>query len=564
MPDGRVLRADVLRPVDPASKRDAPGPFPVLLSLTPYGKSVSNPINPYLVQRGYLGVAVDVAGTGGSDGTSELFGPTEAADSAALVRWAAHLPHSNGAVGMVGTSYLAIDQLFAAAAVGPGSPLKAIFPVAASADPYRDLFTSGGLLNAESSLGLLGIYAGTRTLTPLAERSSDPVDAARLLLEHALDTVPFEGRTLLDSLRSTGRRFDGPDWQARAPQNVLAQIVRNGVAVYLVGGDYDVFQRGEPLLYSGLQNAAAGRSAFAPMAPGQPASPRYQLLFGPWHHGDQGKGVDLADLQLRWFDQWLKGRDTGILDTTTPFHVVEPGGRRWSVADYPVETAATTQLHLSPGGGLQTSGRGLAGPDRAVAFTMASYPCSRSTQQWSAGMLPETVCGSTEQLPGPLPGEVAYTTATLTEPMTLAGPIGLTLHASATTADTAWVASLDDVAPDGTVTRLTGGALLGSFRAVDATRSWATPDGGFSRVWHPLTASSQHPVVPGRSTRYDVELRPVFATLPAGHRLRLVIGTGDLPHLLPTPLDGEHLLGGIYLIQHAAGGGSWLDLPILR
>src|SRR5207249_12188688 len=58
------------------------------------------------------------------------------------IRWAAALPHSSGRVGMIGISYLAIDQLFAAAAVGPGSPLKAILPVAAAADPYRDLFRS--------------------------------------------------------------------------------------------------------------------------------------------------------------------------------------------------------------------------------------------------------------------------------------------------------------------------------------------------------------------------------------------------------------------------------------
>jgi predicted acyl esterase len=206
----------------------------------------------------------------------------------------------------------------------------------------------------------------------------------------------------------------------------------------------------------------------------------------------------------------------------------------------------------------------LAGPDRTVAFTMAGYPCTRSTQQWSAGFIPESMCGTHEQVPGPLPGEVAYTTARLAKPLTLAGPVGLTLHATATSADTAWVATLDDVAPDGTVTHLTSGALLGSFRAIVGARSWATPDGGFSLPFHPLTRGSQVPVVPGALTRYDIELRPLFATLPAGHQLRLVIGTGDFPHLLPTPLDGDHLLGGVYEIAHAKAGGSWLDLPIAR
>ena len=110
--------------------------------------------------------------------------------------------------------------------------------------------------------------------------------------------------------------------------------------MYLVGGLYDVFQRGEPLLYSGLQNAAAGRNVDAPMPPGRAASGRFQLLFGPWTHGDIGTGVDLTALQLRWFDRWLKGVDNGVEKTTTPLHVIEPGGATYDTASYPVADAA--------------------------------------------------------------------------------------------------------------------------------------------------------------------------------------------------------------------------------
>lgn len=563
MADGRILRGAVHTPTDPASGAPAPGPFPVIVWLTPYGKSVSSPISDDLVQRGYIGVSVDVAGTGGSDGASQLFGPVEAADSAAIVDWAARLPGSNGRVGMSGGSYLGIAQLFAAAAVGPGSPLKAIFPIASAADPYRDLFVSGGVLNLESPTGLLAAYAGVRTLTPLAERAADPLDAVRLSVEHALQAVPFEGRILLDSLLHGDRRYDGAWWSSRAPINVVQRIVDNDVAVYLVGGQYDVFQRGEPLLYAGLQNAAAGRPVTAPMDPGQRADPRFHLLFGPWHHGNQGEGTDLLGLQLQWFDHWLKGRDTGITDTRAPLHLIEPDGRRYDTASYPVADAAPVRFHLVPGGGLSTYTPTIAGSGDNVIFSgIVNTPCNRAVQQFSAGLLPEELCGNNRHPAQPFGSELAYATAPFEAEITVAGPIGLTLEARSTASEAMWTARLEDVAPDGTVTELTSGALMGSMRALDEARSWPSGNGGWLLPFHRLTAESRQPVPVGERVRYDIELRPAFQTIPAGHRLRLVIGTSDFPHLTPTPLEALTLIGGVYTIDHDPAAPSYLEVPV--
>ncbi|POM24949.1 Cocaine esterase [Actinomadura rubteroloni] len=560
--DGTVLRADVHSPADPSTGKPAAGRFPVIVGFTPYGKTPSalaggagmGGFNPDLVRHGYIAAVVDVPGTGGSEGAFDLFSPAEAKAGAQVVRWAARLPGGDGKVGMLGLSYVAIDQLFTAAEVGPNSPLKAIFPMAATADPYRDLFTSGGALNVLSPLGLVFGYGVTRTLTPFLELPFDPATALTLAYQHLLQAGPFELTMARDMLTNGSRRYFDAWWKERAPDRLLSRIVANGVAVYLVGGLYDVFQRGEPQLYSGLQNAAAGRPVTAPMKPGQPVSSKYQLLTGPWTHGGMGGGYDLSALQLQWFDHWLKGRDNGITDTRTPLHVVEPGGAKYSTATYPLSDARLQRLSLQSGGRLTSDAPG-AGPGDTIKYTPLSDPCTRSTDQFAAGLLSQLlegigmpgVCTGPQRKPTSGDGERTYSTAPLTRPLKLAGPIGATLRASSTRPETLFALTLEDVAPDGRSTDLSGGAQLGSLRALDRTRSWPARDGDWISPYHVLTKASRKPVKPGEMTRYDVEVRPTFATVPAGHRLRLRVATADFPHLVPLA-DLPDLFGGAYTL----------------
>src|SRR5205823_4213165 len=127
MSDGTSLAADIYYPTDPRTGRHAPRRFPVVLSITPYGKRSSvtkassgsgfggDGYYPYLVQRGYLNAVVDVRGTGASGGRFGLFDARERRDGVELAQWAARLPHSTGRVGMAGCSYLGLNQIFTAA-----------------------------------------------------------------------------------------------------------------------------------------------------------------------------------------------------------------------------------------------------------------------------------------------------------------------------------------------------------------------------------------------------------------------------------------------------------------
>lgn len=567
MTDGRVLRAEIRVPTVKGTKTRAPGTFPVVMAQTPYSKTIAGggDVPDYLVKRGYIGVIVDVAGTGGSQGTSQLFGKQEGKDGAALVRWAAKLPGSNGKVGLVGGSYLGIDQLFTAAEVGKNSPLKAIFPIVSASDPYRDLFSVGGIVNLISPVGLLASYFGLRVLTPLADRGPyDLADALRLVLEHALAGVDFELRTGLDIALQGDRVYDSPYWQERAPQRVLDKIVANNVPAYLVGGQYDVFQRGEPLLYSGLQNASAKRSVWAPMTRTQKADPRWQLKTGPYDHGNAGTGID--PLKLQWFDQWLKGKTTGILATTKPFHVEETTGRRYDLAAYPSEQATSQQWFLQPGKKLAPVKPTVKTGASTVVWKGLTLSCARSLNQWTAGMLAQVYdeCSKQPMLSAPQPGDVSYDSGPLAKDLRLAGPIGLTLHASSNRPETMFVVTVQDIAPDGRITDVTAGGQLGSARSLEPAKSWSDGKGGYVLPYHQQTRATAKAVLVGKVTRYDIEIRPAFSTIKKGHSLRVLIGTGDTPHLLPPPTKLLDLALGRYQIQHNAATPSWITLPVVN
>jgi putative CocE/NonD family hydrolase len=133
MGDGTVLRANVYYPA--LGGHPARGPFPVLLTQTPYGKDIAGSASdvtgeaPYLIERGFIDVVADVRGTGDSGGQFGFFDPQQQSDGARLVHWAARLPHSDRRVGLYGASYLGINQLLTVGRLGRRSPVKAIFPI---------------------------------------------------------------------------------------------------------------------------------------------------------------------------------------------------------------------------------------------------------------------------------------------------------------------------------------------------------------------------------------------------------------------------------------------------
>ena len=603
MADGTVLRADVYFPTTAGTGTAANGLFPVLLQQTPYGKAfivdasaIANTNVEYLVDRGYIVVIADVRGTGDSGGSFDLFDPVQSTDGATLARWAAHLPQSNGEVGLFGESYMGINQFQTVEAAGAGSPIKAMFPIISGNDLYADTVTQGGIPDTEFAATYVALLSGLNLANPALEPLVEAAESGNssALASGLAALAPTEAAhspVLVSFLQlvlnvETGRgdgAFDDGYWASRSPAQDLAAVVKDQIPAFLVGGWNDLFEQGEPLNYVGLQNLFDGRPQYAAMTPDQAVTPRYQLLMGPWQHVTTGTGVNMSALELEWFDTWLLGEHTPMASTTTPLHLdIQNSGGSWvDAAQWPLPAATPTSYYFGAGrsgsdalsqndGGLSpVAPTAVSGAD-SVAWTGTTSPCSIQTDQWGAGALAlgfqsldtNDPCDLNDVTLGAGPGALTYTTDPVDSPEVVAGPIDATVYTTSTGTDTELAATVEAVSPSGDSVPLSSGALDGDQRAVDPSRSWTLPGGQLLLPVHPLTQASQQPIVPGQVTRQDIAIFPTMAELPTGWRLRVTITTGDTPHLFPTLTQMPAMVGGIYQVQRNAGAASELTVPL--
>ena len=167
--------------------------------------------------------------------------------------------------------------------------------------------------------------------------------------------------------------------------------------------------------------------------------------------------------------------------------------------------------------------------------------------------------------PGPA-NTLTYTSAPLTHAAVLDGPTDVTIHARSTSTDVQLTATLNAIAPDGTITKYAEGALIGSQRRLDPHTSWYGTGHALLQPSHPFTEASRQPVKPGVTTRYDIALLATFALLPAGTRLQLVLNSQapDTFHLTlaPTPRQRADLAGGVYTIEMSAAAPSHINVPL--
>lgn len=582
MSDGVTLAASVYR--SPGSQQ-ATQRRPVLLSITPYGKDVpvvaetgaGGPER--FVRQGYIFVLADVRGTGSSEGSFGSLDEREVRDSVELIDWAAKLPGANGKVGMIGGSYQGVNAVAAAGAVGRGSPLKAIFPLRTHTDFYRDLAVPGGIYNAvfDFPYGLV-LQAGLGLLTPFLDPRLDLGLVGKLTARSRVIADSIFGRQLIDGFVGGGPlAYRGAYWRERSLVRYIRRVPRNDVAVLASQAWFDIWPRGSTLLYTMLQNAAAGRPLHRPWQ-ARTADPRFGVIVDPMTH--QGKADAALATATEWFDHWLKGRPSELASYPRPFRAYELLGGRWiesrswppraaRVRTFGLSGARSGTAPLSANDGTLAA-RSAAPSQERIRWLGVTSPCARMNEQEflvggfqavgnTLGISTENPCSFDDWSQHPT--SLTFTGPALRRARTVAGPVGVDLLLSSSTDQVELVATLAEVSPTGQSRPLATGDLLGSLRRVDRRRSWMI--GGHNVLpYHSYAKVDERPVPIGRPVRYRFEIPPTLARIRPGHRLRITLSTAMTPYLQPKMPDQRRLFGGSYRLM-LGEGGSRVHVPLV-
>ena len=551
MRDGVTLYSDVYRPAD--AER-----HPVLLCRTAYGKAAQttgtmlNPIR--AAEEGYVVVVQDCRGRYTSEGDWTPF-VCEIDDGYDSVEWCAGQDWSNGRVGMYGMSYVGATQWLAAISAPPH--LDCIFPVMTAADYWDGWIYQGGAMY----LSFAASWAAQFLAVPQLERLGLSPDERSREERNIMESLGWLRRTLsylplseLPWFRREGLAPYYREWLAHPSfdsywqrVSIAANHERVRVPAFAVGGWYDLFLAGPLRNFEGLTSKAATESARR----GQ------KLLVGPWTHnspsisqvGERNFGLDatlvLEDLQLRWFEHWLKDIDNGI-DHEPPvrLYVMNSGWR--DEQEFPLARTQYTPLYLESTGranSMDGDGRlSFTKPERdQPADVFLSHPASPTPTIGAAGIVDQRPVERRQDV-------LVYTTAPLIEPIEVTGPVAMVLHASTSAPDTDFTAKLVDVGPDGYAANLCDGILRASYRESKTDPSPVTP-----------------------AAVYELTIDMLFTSnlFQPGHRIRVEVASANFPRYSRNPNTGEQaecateLRPALQTVFHDPQHASHIVLPVI-
>jgi putative CocE/NonD family hydrolase len=511
--DGTRLAARIWLPEDAEHR-----PVPALLEYIPYRKNDGTAIrdairHPYLAGHGYACVRVDMRGSGESDGILyDEYLPQEQDDCLEVMAWIASQPWCDGGIGMFGKSWGGFNALQVAARRPP--QLKALITIGFTDDRYHDdVHYMGGCLLASQMLPWATVMFGHNAQPPdprwVGERWRD------MWLERMDKSPPFVEAWLAHQRRDAF-------WKHGSVREDHSAIQ---VPVYAVGGWGDGYNNSIPRLLEGLSVPRKG-------------------LIGAWSHnypdeGVPGPAMGFTQESLRWWDHWLKGKDTGVMDepmlrafileSEPPATVYGERKGHW-VGDpsWPSPHIGEQTLHLNSDGAANTIAPAPAAPVTLDIVGLLQH--GFDSGEWAS-------FGSSGEFPPDqrtADGEcIAFTSAPVAEPAAILGNPEVDLELEVDKPQALVAVRLCDVAPDGASTLV----------------SW-----GMLNLTHRDSHEEPAPLEPGRRYRVTVQLRMMGYRLAAGHRWRVGISPTFARHAWPSPET-------VRLRLHA-GAGCRLRLPL--
>ena len=505
MPDGVRLAADLYLPADMRDKT-----LPVLLEYLPYRKDESRQRNfglySYFVRRGYLVARVDIRGTGNSEGRTipYEYSDIELDDGEQVIAWLAAQPFSTGTLGMFGISWGGFNSIQMAVRNPPA--LKAFIAVMATEDLYQeDVHYIDGIMHTDSWM-----------------MSNDLYNSLPGAPDFVMDKDWYQNRFDVEPSVFTYMRQqrDGPFWDRAS---ALRKYDRIKIPGFHIGGWYDGYRDSLPRM---LENVKAPVKA----------------MIGPWdhdfpHNASHAPQMEWRREAVRWFDHWLKGMDTGIMEEPAfavyvrDWHPPGPGvygfAGRWRWEDgWPLKRSRTETWFAQ-------QQRGLARTTTEPSIEKHKYVPSSGLEaggpvMWWGSMLPDLQPSDDHAL--------VFDSEPLQQPLEILGEPVAHIRVSVDATRANWIARIADIAPDGRVTHVAAAAFNGT---------------------HRNSARSPADIVPGEEFSLDIEMHFTSWVFPPGHRIRFAVTNAQWPMLWPTPYPMTTTL--------ALGGdeGARVDLPVI-
>ena len=548
MRDGINLSADIWLP--PSSRGS--GPWPALLLRTIYDNQEARYIGwaREFTNRGYAVIMQDCRGRGDSDGdwipyVCELY------DGYDTHQWIGEQDWCDGNLGTFGLSYPGFTQTLPATL--RSKYLKAVAPIASQQDNYGH-HRVNGVIHHNVAFAFLNMLGRSMQYESLKHFDQDtfffelPIDTA---MEKVSNTHPYYKGVM------EHEQYD-EWWSSYSLRDKYPEMA---IPSLFITGWFDSLSNENFKLFNGWTKKAKTEDARS----------KTKLIIGPWSHqiapwgrvpmGENGEYADrtfgkqalsdVIEMHMHWYDQRLKGIDTGV-DEEAPIKLFVMGKNTWrDEYEWPLERTEWTKFYLSSAGNAVDGGGGLHPEIKTSDQTSDSFIYDPGNPVPSLGSQYQTYdfCGPHDRSHiQRRPDVLTFTTDVLTEDMEITGPISATIWASSDAKDTDFTATLTDLEPDGKAIALCEGIVRARFRN-----------------------GTENPqmMVPGEIYKFEIDMWNTSNSFIKGHRIRIEISSSNFPRYNRNLNSGNPIASDIDItlanqtVYHGIQYPSYINLPVI-